>query len=144
MGCSGGLQLGLLPCTGCLQEIAPSASSSSSSSSSLVTPKQTLPVCPSRSSRRRRRVGREQFVCPRRRSRSSGRGRGCSCNSLLESCGSLVLADMDPSSMQTVILTAGVVTATGISLFFGLKVGFWVLSQKRGLYMQCELLARIW
>ncbi|CAM6086602.1 unnamed protein product [Calypogeia fissa] len=28
---------------------------------------------------------------------------------------------MDPSSMQTVLLTAGVLTATGVSLFFGLK-----------------------
>jgi hypothetical protein len=111
MGYPAGLQLGLPPLSDFVLRISPSASSADFSLASLSagsTLKQKLSSSPNRRTRRRR--GRLE------------------CRSfLLDISRSIVLADMDPGSMQTVLLTAGVVTATTISLYFGLKVGLSIL-----------------
>lgn len=67
-----------------------------------------------------------QFRAPGRR-RASVSCRASVLDAALQATGGsahgiLLLADMDPSAFQTLLLTAGVLTATSVSLYFGLKV----------------------
>ncbi|BBM97753.1 hypothetical protein Mp_1g08040 [Marchantia polymorpha subsp. ruderalis] len=66
-----------------------------------------------------------QFRAPGRR-RASVSCRASVLDAALQATGGsahgvLLLADMDPSAFQTLLLTAGVLTATSVSLYFGLK-----------------------
>ncbi|KAG6547389.1 hypothetical protein Mapa_010837 [Marchantia paleacea] len=67
------------------------------------------PSAKTKATRRRGNVGcRASFLDVARQASGSGHG-------------ILLLAEMDPSAFQTLLLTAGVLTATSVSLYFGLK-----------------------